>query len=438
MVKENAKEKSDGMLPALALFFENKKVADLSYDLKSDSFDLKYSNDWEKNGFPLSPHLLFDEDIPSDNLKKFLENLLPEEDGLRKLAHALKVSRSNTYALVAAIGHDATGAFSFLTDDGLPETTFREIPVAELKERIRKRSATPISIWDGKPRLSLAGVQEKLGITLKNGAYGLGDGQLASTHILKFSKKDQHLVLNEYFCMRLARSLKIPVANVELLDFGERVLQVERFDRVWRGGNQVVRRHIIDACQALNAPPGFKYQRVILTGPDKDNYLGPISAKSLSQFSKRCIVPAKAQLQLLRWILFNLLIGNSDNHGKNISYFVSPKGYEIAPAYDLVNVTVYEEFHQELAFKIGDTFDLDEVKAFQLAEMAKEMGLQPRFVASHLKKLCDSLLVALDDDEVKDLTKVEATFVKNFKENIKKRTSVFLRQSGLIAKLAKA
>jgi len=432
-------------LPTLALFFENKKVADLSYDLKSDSFDLKYSNDWKKNGFPLSPHLLFDEDIPSDNLKKFLENLLPEEDGLRKLAHALKISRSNTYALVAAIGRDATGAFSILTDEDFPETTFREIPVAELKERIRKRSATPITIWDGKPRLSLAGVQEKLGITLKNGAYGLGDGRLASTHILKFSKKDQHLVLNEYFCMRLARSLKIPVAKVEILDFGEKVLQVERFDRVWQGPDRVSRRQVIDACQALNAPPGFKYQRVIPTGPEKDNYMGPVSAKSLSNFCRQCVVPAKAQLHLLRWILFNLLIGNSDNHGKNISYFVSQKGYEIAPAYDLVNVTVCKEFHQELAFKIGDTFDLSEVKAFQLAEMAKEMGLQPRFVASHLKKLCEALLSTLtdddaydDDDGIRALSKAEAAFMKNLVSNIKKRTRFFLRQSDLITKLAKA
>lgn len=41
----------------------------------------------------------------------------------------------------------------------------------------------------------------------------------------------------------------------------------------------------------------------------------------------------------------------------------------MAPAYDLLNIKVYEEFDQELAFKIGDTFLLEEVKAFQFVEL---------------------------------------------------------------------
>jgi serine/threonine-protein kinase HipA len=171
-------------------------------------------------------------------------------------------------------------------------------------------------MWDGKPRLSLAGVQEKLGITLRDGVYGLGDGRIASTHILKFGSREQNLVLNEYFCMKLAEAAGIPVARVELRQFGERVLLVERFDRAWAAKDHVVRRHIIDGCQALNAPPAFKYQRIVPVGPDRDSFMGPVSIESLAGFCDLCIVPAKARLQTLRWILFNLLIGNSDSHGK--------------------------------------------------------------------------------------------------------------------------
>ena len=37
-------------------------------------------------------------------------------------------------------------------------------------------------------------------------------------------------------------------------------------------------------------------------------------------------------------MLFNLVTLNYDAHGKNISFFVLPKGLELAPFYDLVNI----------------------------------------------------------------------------------------------------
>ena len=419
--------------PSLSLLYEKQKVADLFYDLDSEAFKLLYSADWLKNGFSLSPHLPLFEEFPAENTKKFIENLLPEGEALKTITRSLRIASSNIYALIEVVGRDATGAFTFSSEQNILRTSFREIPPEELTERIRNRANKPICMWDNKPRLSLAGVQEKLGVTIKGGVYGLGEGEMASTHILKFSKKDQHLVLNEFFCMKLAKKTNLLVAPVELLQFEERVLQVQRFDRAWTDKEHVARIHIIDGCQALNAPPEFKYQRILNTGSEKDNYLGPINVENLSNFNKFCIVPAKAQLQLLQWILFNLLIGNTDNHGKNISYFVSKKGYEIAPAYDLVNVKVYEEFDQELSFKIGDTFILEEVKAFQFAEMAQQMNLPPRFIASHLKKICESVLKNLDEIKLNDLSSEEESFLKRLKENIKMRTEGFLKQSGLIA-----
>ncbi len=428
--------------PTLSIIYESQRVADLFYDLQIEAFKLLYSADWIKNGFALSPHLPLFGEFPPDNTKKFLENLLPEGEGLKTLARTLKIAPSNIYALISIVGRDATGAFSFSSEKNIPETSFREISIEELTERIRNRASKSINMWDGKPRLSLAGVQEKLAVTLRNGIYGFGEGGLASTHILKFGQKtDQHLVLNEYFCMKLAEKINLAVATVELLRFEERVLQVERFDRAWQENKvsleHVARKHVIDGCQALNTSPEFKYQRIIPVGPEKDNFLGPVNVENLSGFNQHCIVPAKAQLQLLQWILFNLIIGNTDNHGKNITYFVNQKGYEIAPAYDLVNVTVYEEFHQELAFKIGDTFTLEEVKAFQLAEMAQQMSLRPRFIASHFKKLCEAALRQIDEITINDLSVEEASFMKKIKSNIKSRTEVFLKQCGLISSMSK-
>lgn len=420
--------------PSLLIFHEDREVAELSYHLDTETFHLVYSADWVKKGFPLSPHLPLFGEIPPENTKKFLENLLPEGDVLKTLARTLKITSSNIYALIASVGRDATGAFSFVQQGQKVETSFRPIPADELKTRIQERATKPIVLWDGKPRLSLAGVQEKLAVTLRDGVYGFGEGRLASTHILKFSRKDQYLVLNEFFCMKLAEKVGLPVAPVEMVNLGERVLQVERFDRLWQDPEHIKRLHTIDGCQALNAPPDFKYQRIVPVGADRDLYLGPINVENLSSFSRSCLVPAKAQMQLLQWILFNLLIGNTDNHGKNISYFVSERGYELAPCYDLVNVTVYEDYHQELAFRVGETFNLEEVKAVQLSEMAEEMNLSSRFVAGQLEKLCLEVLKHTAGISGDDLSVEETKFLQKLRENIEARTKSFLEQSALLAK----
>jgi serine/threonine-protein kinase HipA len=48
------------------------------------------------------------------------------------------------------------------------------------------------------------------------------------------------------------------------------------------------------------------------------------------------------RLGLLRWALFQYLIGNADAHGKNMSFFCNPAGLALAPCYDLVSVVQYE------------------------------------------------------------------------------------------------
>jgi len=50
------------------------------------------------------------------------------------------------------------------------------------------------------------------------------------------------------------------------------------------------------------------------------------SFKKLFKSTKLCTVPAIARLELLNWAMFNLVIGNSDAHGKNFSFFVDRQG----------------------------------------------------------------------------------------------------------------
>lgn len=84
---------------------------------------------------------------------------------------------------------------------------------------------------------------------------------------------------------------------------------------------------------------------------------------------------AVARLTLLRWALFQFLIGNSDAHGKNFSFFVRRQGLEPAPWCNLVSVVQYPRIDHELAMAFGDAFSLEEVGAFQLADFAKRCGV---------------------------------------------------------------
>lgn len=173
----------------LAIFYNKTKVGTLKLLTQSEEFILQYTQEWKKNGFSLSPSLPLNKDFPNSYAKNFIANLLPEGDGLEKLSEYLQISKANKFALIRELGSETSGALIFTDGKVLEDTNFRQIPLEELTFRIKQRKEIPIEVWEGKPRLSVAGVQEKLPVAIINGQYGLADGNLASTHILKFDKK---------------------------------------------------------------------------------------------------------------------------------------------------------------------------------------------------------------------------------------------------------
>ncbi len=377
-------------------------IGRLLFEGATDQYSLVYDQNWLDNaGFSISPHLL-PEAAPSETLKRFLANLLPEGRWLDELSLTQQISKANIFGLITAIGSETTGALTFQDNIQPTEqlaTSFREISVHELTERISQRADRSIAIWDNKPRLSVAGVQDKLPVLIMPDIrIGFGEGLLASTHILKFgTKPDLHLVINEYICMELARRMKLPVASVQLLRLGEPVLAVQRFDRHWTALNTINRLHLIDGCQMLDLPPIYKYERPFGKGGHAAAIRSGASLPLLFDACNRCRVPAAALRDLLQWVLFNLLIGNSDAHAKNISWFIGPNGIQIAPAYDLLCLDSYaSQYDRDLALAVGDTFDPEEIQPFQLAEMCEACRLPQRQVARTLSTLCRNMLQQLD------------------------------------------
>jgi len=385
-------------------------VGTLRFDAHENRYGFEYARSWEgrRGAYALSPPIPFygPPDSPG-SVQRFLENLLPEGRALDIVSALSHVSKNNIFALVHVLGKEPVGAFSFLAMDATPEEAARaaheqvgvpgrrRVTDDELSERIRLREEVPFPVWDGKVRLSLAGYQDKLQVLVEGDQLSLAEGALSSTHLLKpesLNPQLPHMVANEHFCMTLAARLNqaarmhLPVASVAIRRIPEPVLLIERFDRIvqWDESTPnlaraVLRTHIIDACQALDLPSTFKYERNLGSGTDVRNIREGVSYERLFSLLDKMVAPAHTRIFFLRWAILQLLLGNSDAHGKNISFHVTPAGLEPAPMYDLVSVKAYgENIDGEMAMAFGDVFLAEELTPYALADFAHRTGTPPR------------------------------------------------------------
>lgn len=409
----------------LHLWTDDCKIAVITYDARDDHWSMAYEAAWagDPRSFPLSPALPLvspEAGYSSNALKRFIEHLLPEGRALDVAVAYNGLAKSNVFGLIRALGAETAGALRFTADavDSSPddEPAPREITLQELDERIARHEQLPLTVWDGKVRMSVAGLQDKLLVYLdrpvvEGGRLFLVDGQrLASTHILKpdtAQARTPHLAVNEHFCMSLARQMGLPAAEVSLLRTPRPVLVVRRFDREVLGSGEqirVQRLHIIDTCQACDLPVSYKYERNLGSAPAVRHIRDGVSFERLFQCAELSSNKAAARLTMLRWALFQFLIGNSDAHGKNFSFRVRPGGLlEPAEWYDLVSVLQYDSFDTELAMAYGEVFAHDEVSAFALADFATRCGIDRKLMRREGQRLAKLAIQAAAQKAQSDL-----------------------------------
>ncbi len=386
----------------LCVFDGDTRVGAIAYDSLEEAFSFEYDARWLRadEAYPLSPHLpLAGALAASSTVRRFLENLLPEGRALDVVSITHQVSKSNIFGLIRELGRETSGALSFLPEGTLPRSQAaspREITREELKHRIDERAHMPFSVWDGRVRMSIAGYQDKLPVYMAEDHMYLVEEPLASTHILKPEPAEARLpmlVANEHYCMRLAHRLGLSVARVAILRLPDPVLAVERFDRAPAPG-RVRRIHIIDACQALDLPVAYKYERNFGSGVDVRNIRDGVSFARLFSAVRYTTRKALARQALARWAIFQYLIGNTDAHGKNVSFFSRPDGLAVAPFYDLVSVAQYQRIDHELAMAYGDEFKLEDVSPFAWADFAKRTGLDRSFLAREMVRMSRAVQAA--------------------------------------------
>jgi serine/threonine-protein kinase HipA len=221
--------------------------------------------------------------------------------------------------------------------------------------------------------------------------------------------------------MTLAKSAEIQTADVELLRFkDEAVLSVKRFDRRYVGDTLVERLHIIDGCQMLDLSPSEKYERPYGSQRDVQHYRSDSNFKNIFALANRCSIPALATQQMIRWSLFNLIIGNYDAHAKNISFFITKSKIDLAPFYDLLNVSLYPQFAQDYSMAFGDTFEPDHLTSYDLADFCHTCTIKPKLLVQEFHKIAKALnsILASDTFDSVCINEEEKAFVFTYTESV--------------------
>ena len=200
---------------------------------------------------------------------------------------------------------------------------------------------------------------------------------------------------------------------------------------------------MIDACQALDLPPEFKYEHNYGAGRDVRHIRDGVSFKKLFGFAKTCTMPAIAIQNLLDWMIFNIVIGNSDAHGKNVSFFVGNNGITITPFYDLVSV-IYEASNNNkidtmAAMGIDDNFDLNTITAFDLLSIADESSIAFSLLKTRLTRLTSAIIKAVKTVDLNDcnLNAEQMNTEQALKQLILERATNMQEQSGYLDLVAK-
>lgn len=377
---------------------------------ENDLWEFEYAAQWvaSPQGFDLSPALPRSGGRHADGASNrpvqwYFDNLLPEEALRAVIAKEADLNAEDAFGLLGYFGAESAGSL-VLRDPQKPmpsEHGVKPLPLAELNRRIANLPHASLT-RDAPKRMSLAGAQHKMLVVLRGGELFEPLPATPSTHILKPNHQGGDYpasVMNEYFTMRLAKEVGLDVPAVHRLYAPQPVYLIDRFDRVRpeagvgdSDANAVQRRHVIDTCQLLNKARTFKYSAAHL--------------ETLAETIAHCRLKAAVRLQLYRWVVFNVLVGNGDNHLKNISFMVDARGINIAPAYDLLCTAVYDTRalasdharwpNTPLALSLGDARTFADVRRAHILAAGDSLGLAKKTAARELDRMLKAVPVEAD------------------------------------------
>lgn len=367
---------------------------------QDDIWRFQYAPSWlaDTQRFALAPAFAlraeaFVDGSDTRSVQWYFDNLLPEEQLRTVLAKEAGIAEADAFGLLAYYGAESAGSLVLSTGTASSDTGWRALPADTLNDRILNLSSMTLN-QPAPKRMSLAGAQHKMVVGYRDGRLYEPLPGTASTHILKPESQSPlypHSVINEFFCMSLARRVGLDVPDVHLLYVPSPVYVVDRFDRAIHSTDETQRLHIIDTCQLLDKSRAFKYEKA--------------TVDTLAQAIALSNQKAADRLRAFDWLLFNVLIGNGDNHLKNLSFHVAHDGIRLAPAYDLLCTAVYETqaFSEtpvwprtQLAMGLNGVYHFQDVNRHVMLQAARTLGVPPSIANRKLDWILERILPAAD------------------------------------------
>ena len=244
--------------------------------------------------------------------------------------------------------------------------------MTELAKRVVARSITVPGV---QPKLSLSVVKEIAGNAEKRLTVV---GALGGNYILKPpSEHYPEMPANEHVTMRIAEAFgtKVVPSTLIRLKSGELAYLTKRIDRTQKGD----KIHMLDMFQITEAFDKYKSSMEKV-------------GKAILEHSENTLLDA---LNLFELTLFCFLTGNNDMHLKNFSMIKSPSGWVLAPAYDLLNVSIANsEDTEELALTLGGKKKKLNRRHFE--QFGEEFGLTSRQIQGVFHRLEKNKIKAED------------------------------------------
>lgn len=330
---------------------------------------------------PISVNLPLEKrSFDSYTTRNFFEGLLPEGFTRKCVAQWMHTEENDYLSILAGLGQECLGALK-ITDAYSENIVPHYLKLTnEEVRKLAREGATESAEIVTKSHLSLTGASGKVGLYYDGEKWFLPIGEAPSTHIVKQSHiRLKRIVTNEQLCLLTAKQLGIETVDSFIVNVGssedEDVLfATKRYDRKMSEKGKKIdampvpfRLHQEDFSQALGIPSAEKYEK------NNSGYMRKIFGV-LKSYSSDPIVD---QMKLWDICVFNYLIGNTDNHIKNLSllYGEDLKTIRLAPAYDIVSTLIYESSTEDMALGIDGTYCINDITRESFEREAVNVGL---------------------------------------------------------------
>ena len=347
---------------SLEVFYNDKIVGTLA--LRPDNLcAFEYHADWIQNGFSISPLILSlksgvftSQWEPFDGLFGVFNDSLPDGWGRLLIDRLLRQKGINPAELspldwLCIIGPKTMGALTYKPSEPIGQED-EDKSLAYLEKETQK-------ILNDDPSEDLSA------LVAKGGSSGGARPKVLLTidgedWLIKFrnTQDPKNIGEIEYKYSLLAKKAGIIMPETRL--FEDKYFGVKRFDRK---GNKKIHMHT--AAGLLNANfrlPSLDYKTLI----------------EATLFLTHDILEAEKMFKLM---VFNVLIGNKDDHAKNFSFIYDEGKWQLSPAYDIVPCDGFNGQHTTTVLGQGLPTQED------MLELAKQTGLD----INHAKQIIEQV-----------------------------------------------